>query len=705
MTSLSGAAQEVPVPEGEDAFRARMTCFIEKGNQYYYLSDRPGILSMIDSLDACLGARRESGCLNSADSLEYTAHRCRLLADWHYENGNYDSQSYPKAEALFKEALAIFSSGLFERDYDLFRRPVLYRELAQLYYKQERYEEALDYTDKAENAYGGAYLNGYFFEGSPDWDQWQAVRMQKAMCLARTGRFEEALHLADSVSTSVVGSDDGIRLSVLRMRGKILLLQGGEASRKEAAVLYRNYLGWRKADALKTMAGLSPAGRQDYWMQMRPFVADAYLLEDEDPALLYDIALFSKNLLLQMNLMSQDSATDTYLNHTWSDVESALPQKSAAVEFVLYEGKMAALVVRKGAVPRWIKMPSQQEIMDYRIDGRPVSSRLSTTDGNVKNPIYEDDGLKRLIWNADLLQALDGCRSVYFAPDGYIHQLAIEYMLPSKLRNSVCYRLTSTRQLLRRRPVSTDAALIIGGVDYNADLAVADDGVGNDASAYYFMHDLRLRFDYLKSSLDEAHAVMAVRANSADLIYTGANATEQVFRTTAGRFPMLCISTHGYFQASGSPVGTDVKTCLSDDTLSESVLVLSGANRAIRSDSFDPSAPDGILSAAEISGLDLGHVDIAVIAACQTGLGYVTSEGVYGIQRGFKNAGAGCLVVSLWNVSDEATSMLMSGFQKNLSHGMPAHAAFEKARQSLSRKKDFSEPRYRNAFIMIDAIS
>ena len=722
--TVSGAAQSIYAPEGDDAFRSRMRSLIERGNQYYYQSDRHGIMSMVDSMDVCLSARCESGLLHPVDSLEYAAHRCRLLADWHYENGSYDSRSYAKAEALFKEALGIFSSGFFEKDYDLFKRPVLYQELAQLYYKLERYQDAFDYTCKADEDYYGAYLNNYFYENSQDWDQWQAIRMQKAMCLSRLGCFDEAKHLADSVSISVAGNDAELRYSVLRMRGKILLLQGDETSRKEAVPLYKDYLAWRKADALRTMAGMTPAERQEYWMHMRPFVADAYLLEDECPSLLYDIALFSKNLLLQMNLMTDEAATNAYLNHSWKDVEKALPQKSAAVEFVHYEGRMAALVVKKGSGPVWVKMPSQQGLLDYEIDGRPLRSRLSSTAGSIKNPIYEDKSLAELIWNAELVKALDGCSSIYFSPDGYLHQLAIEYMLPASLGNATCYRLTSTRQLLERRFVSANAALIIGGVDYNADLAKGET-MGNDASAYSYMHDKRLRFDYLKGSLDEANAVVAARANPADSLYTGAAASEQVFRKSAGKFPMLCISTHGYFRASKTPLGSDVKPCMSDDALSESVLVLSGANNSIRSDHFNPSIPDGILSSAEISGLDLRKVDIAVIAACQTGLGYVTSDGVYGIQRGFKNAGAGCLIVSLWNVSDKATSMLMSFFQENLSQGMTAHAAFDKARQSLSCKTDslkkrfnsaslsatvskvvidFSEPRYSNAFIIIDAI-
>ena len=119
---------------------------------------------------------------------------------------------------------------------------------------------------------------------------------------------------------------------------------------------------------------------------------------------------------------------------------------------------------------------------------------------------------------------------------------------------------------------------------------------------------------------------------------------------------------------------------------------------------------------------------MAIISACQTGLGYVTADGVFGIQRGLKNAGVESMLVSLWNVDDRATSLLISQFHKNLQTGMPPHRAFMQARDTfgetqpeddrLKRKFNantmtefvivdndyYDEPQYRNAFIMIDAI-
>lgn len=708
----------------DSVFRVKMRKLLKEGTDCYYNSDRPGLMSVIGSINNNLQIESAAGLLTRADSLEYSAHILRFLANWHYENGAYDPSSYEMAESYFKKALELFSLSEFKADADLGKRPVIWRELAQLYYKQGLYSKALDYTVLAERAYRQSYMVQYFSEKSDDWNQWQAVRMQKAMCLARMGRFDDAISLSDSVQVESVSNDKEALYAIKRMKGKILILQGDKDKAAEAVGLYRDYLSWRKGDAFKTLAHLPAASRQDYWMLMRPFVTDAYLLEAHDPGLLYDVALFSRNLLLQMNLMKDDASVKKYLGASWKDVQKSLPDKSAAIEFIEYGGCMAALVLKKRGNPVWVRMPSTKEILSHEILWSSLESRLLSAKNADKNAIYEDRALKNMLWPMDLCREIEGCESVYFAPDGYLHLLALEYLLPQQLSNLKIYRLSSTRQLLTPRKVSMDAALIIGGVDYSVSLP-SDVAVDNDALAYFLMRNQMLEFDYLDGTLDEAVAISDIRSNPKDILLTGADASELVFRKLAGSYPMLSISTHGYFQAADSDAGTDIKVCMSDDALSESIFVLSGANYSLWSNHFNPYCLDGIVSAAEISKMDLCNVDIAIISACQTGLGYVTSDGVYGLQRGFKNAGAGCLVVSLWSVDDRATTKLMTSFQENLSNGMKVHDAFESARASLSAghtvqkrvfdnsrmtyveyeiEESFDEPEFTNAFIMIDVI-
>jgi CHAT domain-containing protein len=168
-----------------------------------------------------------------------------------------------------------------------------------------------------------------------------------------------------------------------------------------------------------------------------------------------------------------------------------------------------------------------------------------------------------------------------------------------------------------------------------------------------------------------------------------------------------------------------------DQALTRSGLLFAGANYTLTGKQTSDLHDDGILTAKEISVLDLRGVDMLVLSACQTGLGKVTGDGVFGLQRGFKKAGAGSLLMSLWKVDDKATRQLMTFFYHNLTQGMNKHDAFSKAQHDLrnmdvednsrrknrraissrakrakkaAAKKVYADPHYWAAFILLDAI-
>jgi CHAT domain-containing protein len=160
---------------------------------------------------------------------------------------------------------------------------------------------------------------------------------------------------------------------------------------------------------------------------------------------------------------------------------------------------------------------------------------------------------------------------------------------------------------------------------------------------------------------------------------TQSRATKKAVGDAAEKCGYLHLSTHGFFAApqmmsdqtdstqsvnsnAGPLAGTTGVNGLDPGLLSG--LALAGANRP-----FADGKDDGILTSLEVADLDLGHVELATLSACETGLGQSAGgEGLLGLQRAFQTAGAKTVVASLWKVSDKATQLLMSRFYDNLWH-------------------------------------
>ena len=109
---------------------------------------------------------------------------------------------------------------------------------------------------------------------------------------------------------------------------------------------------------------------------------------------------------------------------------------------------------------------------------------------------------------------------------------------------------------------------------------------------------------------------------------------------------------------------------------------------------------NGFLRAYEVAALDL-PAELVVLSACRTGLGReVRGEGLVGLSHSFMSAGASRVVVSLWNVGDESTAVLMERFYRHLlEDGAPPSAALRAAQLSMLRDDEWTLPRSWAAFV------
>jgi CHAT domain-containing protein len=105
-----------------------------------------------------------------------------------------------------------------------------------------------------------------------------------------------------------------------------------------------------------------------------------------------------------------------------------------------------------------------------------------------------------------------------------------------------------------------------------------------------------------------------------------------------------------------------------------------------------------MLTAEDVTGLDLLDTELVVLSACETGLGQVhVGEGVFGLRRAFVLAGAKTLVMSLWKVPDQQTQQLVVDFYRRILAGQPRAEALRQAQRALKAKHP--DPYYWGAFI------
>lgn len=315
---------------------------------------------------------------------------------------------------------------------------------------------------------------------------------------------------------------------------------------------------------------------------------------------------------------------------------------------------------------------------------------------------------------------IKSCRSkqrknVYFAPAGQLHNIAIEH-LPSSDSTFIAeqinfYRLSSTRQLVMIKDKShIKEAVLYGGLKYDADttaLVVENKkytDIPRDLNIQHTFYpdslNLRDGAKYLPATKIEAEQIKQALENTRlqPALYMDLRGTEESFKALSGKnISMLHIATHGFYWTETEARQTkdldflmmgdnNQSRYVEDKALTRSGLLLPGANIALKGNPLPEGLEDGILTAKELAGLDLRGLDLVVLSACQTGLGEITGDGVFGLQRGFKKAGANTLLMSLWKVDDNATQLLMTQFYKNLLAGK---SKFESLREAQKYVRDY----------------
>lgn len=414
---------------------------------------------------------------------------------------------------------------------------------------------------------------------------------------------------------------------------------------------------------------------------------------------------------------------------TCNEVRKALKSNEVSIEFLsvpLSNDSIVycALVLRKNSkYPTMIPLFEEKSIIplinsknDRMIDGSYSYDRY----GNI---------LFDKIWSR-ILPYLKIGDTVYFAPFGILNQIAIE-ALPYDKAHIVAdmftlVRLSSTREIVTDRGKRQySSATLYGGMQYD---------MSNDEllaeSKYYITEKLlasrglendtvdRGIVGPLSESKNEVNSIMRIlKQNAIDVsLFTSNAASEESFKAISGKHQnILHIATHGFYWSADKAKNNDYfsqrKSMNNMNVLAESIseplnrcgLIFSGANTALagKSATLPDGVQDGVLTAKEISLLDLSDANLVVLSACDTGKGDITGEGVYGLQRAFKQAGAQTIIMSLWPVKDEPTQFLMTEFYRNwITYHQSKRIAFRNAQNAVRNK--YVKPSCWAAFVMMD---
>jgi CHAT domain-containing protein len=294
-----------------------------------------------------------------------------------------------------------------------------------------------------------------------------------------------------------------------------------------------------------------------------------------------------------------------------------------------------------------------------------------------------------------LVPALGGRRRLLLAPDGALNRLPFEALPGADGRSLIdAYRLSYLavgREVLgfgRRAAAAAGPPVVIADPDFDLGASggppAAPGGVTAPGRHAPDLPRDTLHFRRLPGTRAEGERVAGLLSVEP---WLGEAALEA--RVKACRSPrILHLATHGFFlpdsrpgpgpargpglpaEAEDEAFGPRLSGAAAENPLLRSGLALAGVNAWLRRGAPPPEAEDGLLTAEDVTGLDLLGTELVVLSACQTGLGEVQDgEGVFGLRRAFALAGARTLVLSLWKVPDAATTLLMGRFYENLIRG------------------------------------
>lgn len=383
-----------------------------------------------------------------------------------------------------------------------------------------------------------------------------------------------------------------------------------------------------------------------------------------------------------------------YLYETFEKVQKRLGKEQVIVDYFDYElddgdqQYIAFVITRDNPTPILIKLCKESDL--YRIY---EDAKNDSTIYEVYNPKKKYSfELSKALWKPIEETAHVSLGSeIFIVPSGSLAKIPIESLPIVEGKDVVLSeyfrkfaRLSHARALSINKDREFNSITLFGGLDYGHGSDDTDDKpefrgyrVDTVTTTPVGLQTWR----YLEGTKREVEAVANQMQNlCSDIrVFKGGEGTVTSFKELSGNTPdIIHIATHGFFETRETSV--NLPALRSTNPMSLSGLILSNGNEGWLNGT--PKNHEGIITAAEIAHMQL-PCQMVVLSACETGEGVVKSDGVYGLQRGFKKAGVGCLIMSLWNLDDMGGQAFMQLFYKKLAEGSDRNKAFYEAKHQI----------------------
>lgn len=554
--------------------------------------------------------------------------------------------------------------------------------------------------------------------------QWDYTKLLLFMTLGKKGEWAKA----EQAVLSIDGSQD---YRMQQYKQMALLVCQASQRKAEVTVTLSNFSQTVRNNVTAVMNTFSPLERQIFWENQAYYLTYGnnitlhFLPEDTLVAeRCYDNALYVKSM--------QDKALHECPR--WQDVGAALSPNEVAIEFVMVPSNFddltamhyGALVLRSHQQsPRFIDLCEASRIDSLFMD-------VYHTDTAFVNRLYSP-GYSRLyeaVWKPLEKVVRPGDR-IYYSPIGHLNRINLEAVCMksgTRIGEQYSLRQLSTtadiRSLKGQSWAFPPQAAVYGGIKYyesSDEMATAAEpymqkDTDNDMIAQRSVYSSARGAlqDELAGTLEEALHINDVMKKKGCLVrlLTDKKANEESVKDMTGQAPYLIhLGTHGFLLSTNQDQlsrrslfeQSDFKRDQQQAQMLQSGLLMAGAYRVWNNEPIPAGVEDGILTSYEVSKLDLSKCQLVVLSACETGLGFSSiSTGDVGMKRALKLAGVSSIMVSLWEVDDDATALLMQHFYDSLAEGLSPAKALENARNIV--RKQYLQPYYWAPFVLVDAL-